>query len=63
MFIWGQVQGTKTSPFKILARLWSQVVSAYHFRDMNTAHRAARRVLSCDHKLQTQIKYNTHTEK
>lgn len=63
MFIWGQVQGTKTSPFKILARLWSQVVSAYHFKDMNKVYRAAGRVLSCDHKLCRLRSNITPTEK
>lgn len=29
MFIWGENLGDKISPFKILARLWSQLVSAH----------------------------------
>lgn len=51
MFIGGKSREQKLPLSKILARLWSQMVSAYHFRDMNKAYRAVRRVLDCDHKL------------
>lgn len=32
MFTWGGNLGAEISPFKILARLWSQIVSAYHYK-------------------------------